>query len=596
MKDAISRWCIRFDLFFLTAFSVFLLPFMLPPAVIEGVSAANAAGFNNKVAALAAALCSLLVFAFEYRWPDREPALRIAPSAKLPWPLVWSVTIACGLAISAMSYAFALSGVRYADESYFLDQIGKYVDCGRVLYEQIEFPYGPLLFYGPVWIRALLGPAHLSLTTAYYVTLVLEHCVGLLLVAYILNCLQVARTWKIVFFLLAALQTYPFSIGLNYTHFRFVAPIALLIGSTQQKKIVTTALCLFAGEFISLSLSPEMGFAFAAAGTAYGMYLVFVKQYTWILAAGSPAISALVFLAVAGSGYLRMLKLFAHGIYNLVVEPLPYILVFVFALVWLVPRSLAGSLQARLHDAPRLAAVYVFALALLPVAFGRADPAHVYFNGFAVLLLSLASIASLRFRTQLAWMILLAGALLYTAAIDVRGALPRVQDALLHAASLHPARPLLRGMLAAIGVSAGQEAAFHSSKEPEAFNLDTLQHIVGNAPVATPVFVPYSLVASLKASGQYVPQFYSFTVAVLDRPAEERQVRELNVARWALLPHNARWQYYETPETTAGSLGMHLPYAIVRAPYVVGKIFDQNLDTRWRLVTIIGSYELYRRL
>ena len=601
MKDSCSRWCIRFDLFFITAFGVFLLPFMLPPAAIQGVSAANTAGFNNKVAAVAAALCSLLVFALAGFWSgdvgaEEDSSSVPAKVGRLPLLLVWCVTIVCGLYISAMSYAFALSQTRYADESYFLDQIGKYLDCGRILYEQIEFPYGPLLFYGPVWIKNLFAPFHLSLSTSYYITLVLEHCLGLLLVAYVLNHLEIARRWRIVFFLLAALQTYPFSIGLNYTHFRFLTPIAFLLLAGEQKGYRRAAACMFVGEFLSLAISPEMGFAFGAASTAYGLYYVFVESRVWLLAVVSPATSAAVFLLIMGSGYLRMLKLFAHGIYNLVVEPLPYILVFLFALVWLVPHSLARAFRHRLSQAPQLAALYIFALALLPVAFGRADPAHVYFNGFAIFVLSLVAITNMGSRPQFVWMTLLVFALLYTSAIDVRGALPELQDALLNAQHHHPENTSIRKIAAVVRSVAGKTGPQTSGEmaDEDPADMAHLQQIAGTAPIATPVFIPYGLQSALKETKQYVPSFYDFTVAVLDRSAEEKQIREMNESKWALLPQGTGWHYFETPETTAGDLGINLPYRTVRAPYRVGTLFAENLEANWQPVAAIGSYELYR--
>ena len=114
-------------------------------------------------------------------------------------------------------------------------QIMMYVDYGRKLYDQIELPYGPLLFYGPVIVQALLSPLHASPKAAYYTTLVLEHVIGLLLVVYVLDRLPIMRKWRIVFLLLCLLHTYPFGLGLNYTFLRFVLPIAFLVLATRQR-------------------------------------------------------------------------------------------------------------------------------------------------------------------------------------------------------------------------------------------------------------------------------------------------------------------------------------------------------------------------
>ena len=63
------------------------------------------------------------------------------------------------------------------------------------------------------------------------------------------------------------------------------------------------------------------------------------------------------FFLLAGDGYLRMLKLFARGIANFVVEPNPYILVFLFALVWLVPLTLARFFRGHARSASARRAV-----------------------------------------------------------------------------------------------------------------------------------------------------------------------------------------------------------------------------------------------
>ena len=96
-----------------------------------------------------------------------------------------------------------------------------------------------------------------------------------------------------------------------------------------------------------------------------------------------------------------MLKLFARGIANFIVEPNPYVLAFLFALVWLVPLMLARFVREARPEAPLLAALYVFSVAMLPVAFGRADPGHVFFTGIGIYLLSLVAISDLHPYQQL---------------------------------------------------------------------------------------------------------------------------------------------------------------------------------------------------
>ena len=48
--------------------------------------------------------------------------------------------------VALLSYLIAISHQDYGDGRYFMRQISMHVDYGRKLYDQIELPYGPLLF------------------------------------------------------------------------------------------------------------------------------------------------------------------------------------------------------------------------------------------------------------------------------------------------------------------------------------------------------------------------------------------------------------------------------------------------------------------
>ena len=231
-----QRWYFPLSIFLATCFGVFVLPFLLPPPYLAGISAANVAGFNNKVASLTAAALGTIVFFAALRWPQPKQERSGGDFSKLPWPLVLTTVIFCGCMVGSLSYLVAISHQDYEDGRYFMRQISMHADYGRRLYDQIELPYGPLLFYGPVIMHALLSPFHASARASYYTTLVIEHIVGLLLIAYVLNRLPILRKWKIVFLLLCLLHTYPFSFGLNCTFFRFALPIAFLVLAAQQSR------------------------------------------------------------------------------------------------------------------------------------------------------------------------------------------------------------------------------------------------------------------------------------------------------------------------------------------------------------------------
>ena len=135
--------------------------------------------------------------------------------------------------------------------------------------------------------------------------------------------------------------------------------------------------------------------------------------------------------------------------------------------------------------------------------------------------------------------------------------------------------------------------------EYEPLDLNRLQEIVGKDPVALPLTVPLPVEDALRMSGKYVPTFYDREWSVLDTSAEDRQIKEMNASRWALLPRGPIGMLTETQQSVAPYLGhrlpYHSPYPIRREPYVIYKRFEQNLQENWQPYAQLGSYEVYRR-
>jgi hypothetical protein len=600
-----QRWFFPLCILLAACFGVFVLPFLLPPPYLAGVSAANVAGFNNKVAALAAAAVSTFVCFAALKWPPPAQERSGGDFGKVSMPLVLTTAAVCFCVVGLLSYLISISRQPFEDGGYFIRQISMHVDYNRKLYDQIEMTYGPLLFYGPVIVHALMAPLHASISTAYYITLVLEHVIGLLLVAYVLNRLPILRKSRIVFLLLCLMMTYPFGVGLNYTFLRFVLPIAFLVLAARRTGLWPLGACLFAGQAASLSLSPEMGFAFGASSIAYAAHCLLTAGRAWLVAVMAPLTATAAFLLLAGAGYLRMLKLFARGIANFVVEPTPYMLVFLFALVWLVPLMLARFFRESRPEAPLLSALYVFSVALLPAALGRDDPGHVFFSGFGIYLLSLVAISDVRPTQQVAWLTCLALVVTWTAWVDDRSSLPLWRARIRYDFSHWQDDGLMRAAHAFTRklAPAAEKRFFPLDMDDYAdyqrFDLRSLQAIVGNQGVALPLSVPQPVVEALQRSGQFIPTFYDFGWSVLDASAEDRRIDEMNASRWALLPQGPVKMFTETPESVEAFLGHRLPYRspyrTKREPYVIGRRFRENLLANWQPYAEIGKYEVYRR-
>ena len=568
---------------------VFVLPFLSPARYFQGVSASNLAGFNNQVAALAAASLGTLVFLLALKWPQIVGQDRVEPAAELQAQeqgrisrrLVGAVVLLWGGAVLLFGLAIIWMGVRYEyDWGYFLNRMSVHAEFGRKLYSEMEFAYGPLLLDFAVIVRAILSPLHVSSVNAYLVTFVLEVMAGLLLVVYLIDHLPMSKRWRALIFLLVAAGMMVTNMGPNYTFVRFAPQLAFVVLAWRCKRTWQAAVWIFVGQAVCLGLSPEIGFAFLVGSFAFALYCCFAQGRSWAWAAAAPVVSAMIFLLIEGGPYLHRVGISAHGVYSFPVEPLPFILVFLFALVWLVPMSLADFFRQRRAEAPMLAMLYLMSLALLPAGFGRADPAHVYWNGLSVLLLSAVAISSRPRWQQVAWGGCLAIVILWMCSINRH-------------VNWFEMKPVVRAEVALFRDVLIGRHLIRVPGDDGGFDLQSLQVMVGHDPVATPVEVPLQVEKSLRESGQYTPSFYNFYFNLFDVAAEDRQIQEFNESKWALLPAGEKYGYVERPEDLGGVMGLRLPYRTRRPTFMIGARFAQNLAENWKVRGVVGNYLVY---
>ena len=583
-----------------TCFGVFVLPFLVPPPVLPIVSAANAAGFNNRIAAVSLACLSVVVFLVSLRKPVQERAGHPEECGPLSRRAIVIVCL-CPVLLSAfLCLCVVMADARYVDFSYFIEQIQKHEQYGRQLYRQIEFPYGPLLFYGPEWIRWILSPLRVSTRSAYIVTLLLEELAGGLLLAWVMEQMAITRKLKLIFLVFCVIGWFYWGLGLNYTMFRYTAPLAMVTYAVRQKSAWRFSAATMAGEILCLSISPEMGFAFMSATAATGVYFGVTRNRRWGAGVIASFAGSLFFFLIMGADYLRMLNQFAKGVYNFVVEPTPYVLIFVAAVVWIVPVMLARAFASHSDAFARMGAIYVFSLALLPVAFGRADAAHIFYNGIGIYVLSMAAVSALGYRWRAGWLVCVAVASFFPLWVGLHNHRQLktifMDDALaLDGYGIGRSHPhFLQRRLPSV-FSRLREASTNGTSADRGLDTAGLERIIGSAPIAAPVEVPNGVEIALKRSGHYVPLFYDFQIAILDRSAEEREIRELRQYQWILTPGDMNILQRETPESTAGPLGFKLPYVTRNEPYVAGQMLLDELSTHWQVAGRVNGYAVYHR-
>ncbi|HZL27370.1 MAG TPA: hypothetical protein VFC39_12675 [Acidobacteriaceae bacterium] len=591
-----KTWPVCLAVCAVASLAVFVLPLHVPVEFHPAVSASYIAGFNNRAASLAAAAIGgcVLLWAW-YRSRGDSPFVDRDVSGDRISLRFSAVVIALTCIFFAVSgWLAAASHLRYlADAGYFIEQMSSHAEYGGALYTQLEFAYGPLLFYPTILLQAAMDCGWM---TAYFLTLALDQSVGLALLAYVLNELPIrGRDRRIGFVLLAVGALNPI-FGLNYTLLRFITAFAILLFATRAQSLARTMFVLVAGEVLLLGISPEQGFAFLIGTVAFAALQAWRSGAKWLLVAVAPVLGAGVFLLLAGRSYLYMLHSFAKGALSLPVAPYPHLLIFLFAVVWLVPFAIGKSLRVSEPIGVRMAACYALGIGLLPAALGRCDPLHVFFNGAGLLVLSLAAIRSYSRGLRTAWIAALVLLIGWQQRVNNRLLFDRSTDTVRLAIMPHVPERLRESLLSHLPANLASQLRPSPDDADDQLDIAALEQEVGTAVVATPLEVEPSIEAALKRSQHYRPDYYAYGVDMFSAPAEARKIHDMNEAEWALLPTNPDEPFIETPDRLDGVQGFTFPYRAKHpVPFYPGRAFAENLSRNWIAVKTLDAYTLYKR-
>ncbi len=293
-----------------------------------------------------------------------------------------------------------------------------------------------------------------------------------------------------------------------------------------------------------------------------------------------------------------MAATFSRGTLSLPVGPYPHILVFLFALVWLVPVGLGLIADPAKEKGARLLAVYVASVAMLPAALGRCDPLHVMFNGVGVLVLSLLLVSRTSHRVRMAWVAAIALLVFWNQRVN--DTLFELRTAYILRQTVMPHVPA--GVRAAIGRMPGRNrllflhALVEEPRQPE-FQIDTAQlgRIVGaNGTVIAPLALSPTVEQELKDTHHYSPTYYAFLVDMMNPAAEQRVVDEMDRQHWMLMPDGWKTGGQPLPKDVGMFQGLNLHYRERNAPlYLPGLLIKQDQDEHWVAVRKFGPYVLY---
>jgi len=549
-----------------SALGVFVLPFGFPRAV-PTFSNSYAYGFNNSIAQLFAVCASAVVLVALWMRRDGRRPPEGQTGGKMP--LAWL----CCASLAAVAFT-AVLGVRvvqanifYSDASHIMTQLGRVMRDHAVLYRDVEYPYGPILFYWPAGMQLAFTRIGLSSGAAYMTTLASMQVLGLCMAFSILQWLPLTRRLRGLALFLFTFATLTPLLGLNYTLLRFLLPHALFLAILRCQSLPAQAGLFLAGEVVALGFSPEIGVAFLGGAVCYAVYRAFISGPSWVIAALSPFAGSALFAAIMGREYFSVMGRFAIGAFNLIVAPDFHILVLLTAAIALSPIAVAGYLQTRHPRAAAMVGFYIISLGMFAPALGRCDSLHTFFGGLGVYLLSLAAVSGVGSRPARMWVVALSLAIVCS----------QVEDFVHYRDILHD--------------------IFFGRTDEEVLDVSLLEPLTHGQRIAAPVMIPQRASQELIRLGQLQPSYFVYLGGVWDDAAERRKIDDMRHAPFALIPD---WDYRTTHDEIDKSRQMPLLHVPIRyrmrfKPWVQGSTLAREIRDHWTWQGSVGDYSVYRQ-
>ena len=555
-----------------------LFPLPSPPAV-PNFSTSYTYGFNNRVAELCAvgisAVVLVVLWAFHMgRAPVIDPPIASglapdSPASRMPLRWLLYASLAIVVFTGVLGGFMIHANIFYSDASYFLTQIGRVTHDHAVLYRDVEFSYGPILFYWPAAIQVGLGAIGIPAAAASMVSLVSMQLIGLWMLFYILHWLPLSRRMRGLVLFLFTLGALTPLLGMDYTLLRFLLPHALFLGITRYRSLAAQTFLFALGQLVALGFSPEIGVAFLGGAGCYALYRCFTVGWQWTAAGASPLIASVLFATFMSKDYFKVMGHFAGGAFNLVVMPDFHILILLISAIALAPIAVAGYLQVRDIRAAAMLGFFIISLGMMAPALGRCDPLHTFFGGFGVYLLSLVAVSRMASIPARLWVAALALGIIGYQVDDFR-----VYKILIKQA-VEP------GPLGSDGV-----------------DLSRLEALIHGQRIAAPIITPQRVTEELIRLNQYEPSRFVFMLDVWDDPSEQQKVEEVRRAPYALVPN---WRYQTAHPDFEASLvsrafRFNYRYHPRFAPWIQGKLLAQEFHDHWTPVGSVGAYTVYHQI
>lgn len=566
---------------------IYYLPFLFPPH--PALSQSYVVGYNNQVAAVSFALVSVLVALLSLHCEGVAPK-KIQYEPSVPWPWLAGALLLVAAWNGALSWLVFAAHNYGVEDYYFLPQVDKFYYLHRHLYSGIEFCYGQLLFYPPVWVHWLLSPFHISLHVSYYIASLLQYLLGVGMLYVIVNRMPMPRAMRVAAFACITLFSFNPALGPNYSLLRFMLPVFSYVLFSQIDQPVMAALAATVAQILIWMDSPEQAIGFGFAVTVYCCYRAWRQRIPlWLTPVAGAVAGTALYLAFSDPNVLFS---FIHrsGWGNQVPLPSLEVVTLIVAAVWLVPRLVARHISHETPQSGQLLGLYALGLVLLLAMLSSSDIVHIVGDGAVFFLLSLVAVGEWKLPIRRLWVLTVAATYLLMVARwysethrSYNPNIACIDDRFTPLAARLPSR-----LAARLSVF---EQKYPCPMQP--LDVAALRASIGNAPFIAPFGMPEIVEETLLQIPNYVPSYWSENDALWNVEIEKKKVEEIRLAQLALL-----WGptgKHEIPTNLDKRFALPTHY---RALHVVYWEYPatEEFDNNWIFVGHIGDYLLYHRI
>jgi hypothetical protein len=385
--------------------STFVLPWYVDLGDQPVVGDSYVIGFDNTTAILAVLATALALAALGLRArteTDSTTGLWLTATGREERTSRPLVLVIAGLTVAACAWlAYAGWGQWQwpGDARYFIDRMLEALN-GGAHFRDLGFGYGPALLYVPLALYWSIRPLGGSIETAYWITFVFAQLLGVLVAAFVTDHLDLTRKARAaVFLLLTVPLMFNWTLGVNHSLLRFLAPLAVVLvfhrrmagrDATGPWLATVTAAAL---ALACAAISPDAGIAAFAGLGAYLVCLGVRRRGRWLIGLALFAPLPLLWSAAFGGTALDRASAVLAGAWNLPVLAGPAViglLIAMFASATLLPGMVAAS---HYSDRPATIAAWAAAIVMALPAFARPDSLHVFLCGACVTVVALSLLA-----------------------------------------------------------------------------------------------------------------------------------------------------------------------------------------------------------